>query len=71
MNAQETNFKCPQCNQAVNIDLGILLSRFTIYCQHCGLKLNLDKGKSSSAINALGKFQKAQEQMEAAKNQHA
>ena len=53
--------KCPQCGGFIPTTIMQIITTQAIVCPHCHLRLNIDRMKSSKAIEALKKVQAAQD----------
>lgn len=55
---------CPQCGAFIEVSVHQLLAGNGLECPACGLHLNLDRTKSQSALDALKKVERAQQNLE-------
>lgn len=55
---------CPQCNGFIPISMQQIITDSAIICPHCGLRLNINQQESRPAIEALKKFQQAQNEFD-------
>ncbi|MFP5270678.1 hypothetical protein [Coleofasciculus sp.] len=66
---------CPECNFRIPMYIELLLSGSPIHCPACGLKLTVDREKSSESIAALEKLdlglKQAQERIDEAKRNYS
>ena len=51
---------CPQCKGFIPVTMQQIITESSIFCPHCGLRLNINHQESQPAIEALKKFQQAQ-----------
>lgn len=56
--------KCPQCGGFIPTTIMQIITGNPIVCPHCHLKIIIERGKTSNAIEALKKVQAAQEKLE-------
>jgi hypothetical protein len=65
---RKPGFPCPQCSEAIVINIpDLLLARSTVCCSKCGLKLKMDWQKDNRACQALEKLQEAAAKVEQAR----
>ena len=60
--------RCPHCGNLIPINIQQILFSNSLFCPTCGLKLNIDKGKSDKALKALAKIDEAQKRVEETSN---
>jgi hypothetical protein len=53
---QGQGLKCPECKSAIPVSIPLLLSGGPFVCPGCGLRLNVNRGESQSALGALAKL---------------
>ena len=61
---QVAGLNCPQCHTFIPIAITELLRAMSLVCPCCQLRLSIDPQKSQTALDALGKIQAAQRQLE-------
>ena len=62
--ASGSGFKCPNCGGFIATTIYEIISSDSITCEHCDYVLKIERSKSGSAIDALYKVKKAQENIE-------
>lgn len=61
---QKAGLNCPGCGSFIETNIFQLLTTTALVCKECHLKLNIDRMKSRSALEALRKIQAAKEEVE-------
>lgn len=61
---QMAGLNCPRCHAFIPTSITELLRAMALVCPCCQLRLSIDPLKSKTALQALGKIQAAQKQLE-------
>ena len=62
--ANGSGFKCPICGEIITTTIYEIISSESITCTNCDYVFKIERSKSNSAIDALYKVKKAQEDIE-------
>lgn len=55
---------CPRCNKFIPTSITELITASFLCCPHCGLRMDIDRQKSKTALEALKKVNMAQAEVE-------
>lgn len=67
--SKNPGLNCPECGIRIPINIQMLLSSNAVICPSCSLELEIDKDKSESALQALGKLQSGLQEASSIRNQ--
>lgn len=69
--AESRGFPCPTCSEPIHVDVVRLLGGGPFFCGACGLRLDVDRTASASALETARLYQRAISQAEASGVLHA